>query len=120
MFFGAFLGGWEVILMLAVILTLFGAKSLPPLIKGLGQGIDEFRKAMDEVNRELRRAVRGATEEAEGTRDRFSIRLFVAQGFGLGLIPFAPGTFGSFLGLLWFAMLIATGNFWAYLAGAIE
>ncbi|HWN96080.1 MAG TPA: phosphatidylglycerophosphatase A, partial [Methylomirabilota bacterium] len=35
-------------------------------------------------------------------------------------IPFAPGTFGSLLGLVWFTMLVATGNFWAYLAGAIE
>ena len=121
MFLGAFIGGWEVILMLTVILILLGAKGLPPLIKGLGQGIGEFRKAMDEVNREIRRAVRGDTEESEGTRrDSFSIRLFVAQGFGVGRIPFAPGTFGSFLGLLWFAMLIATGSFWAYLAGAIE
>src|SRR6185503_8487516 len=46
--------------------------------------------------------------------------LWVAQGFGVGWVPLAPGTFGSLLGLVWFAMLVATGNFWAYLAGAIE
>jgi phosphatidylglycerophosphatase A len=50
---------------------------------------------------------------------RFSVRLFAAQGFGIGRIPFAPGTFGSALGLGWFVLLAATGNFWAYLAGAI-
>ena len=44
----------------------------------------------------------------------------MAQGFGIGRMPFAPGTFGSLLGLVWFAMLVATGNFWAYLAGCIE
>jgi phosphatidylglycerophosphatase A len=113
-------GGWEVILILAVILVLLGAKHLPPLAKGLGQGIDEFRKAMDEVNREMRRAFRKDTEESERPPNSFSIRLFVAQGLGVGRIPFAPGTFGSLLGLVWFAMLLATGNFWAYLAGAIE
>ena len=28
--------------------------------------------------------------------------LWLAQGFGVGRIPFAPGTFGSLVGLLWF------------------
>ena len=31
----AFLGGWEIILILAVVLILFGAKKLPELAKGL-------------------------------------------------------------------------------------
>ena len=43
--------------------------------------------------------------------------LWVAQGFGTGRIPFAPGTFGSLVGLLWFYVLIRTGNFWLYLFG---
>jgi phosphatidylglycerophosphatase A len=43
--------------------------------------------------------------------------LWVAQGFGLGRIPVAPGTFGSVAGLLWFLLLLRTGNLWLYLAG---
>ena len=43
--------------------------------------------------------------------------LWIAQGFGAGRIPFAPGTFGSLVGLLWFYLLLRAGNFWAYLAG---
>ena len=39
------LGGWEMILILAVVLLLFGARKLPELAKGLGQGIKEFKKA---------------------------------------------------------------------------
>ena len=39
------IGGWEIILILAVVLILFGAKKLPELAKGLGQGIKEFKKA---------------------------------------------------------------------------
>ena len=50
------LGGWEVILILAVVLILFGAKKLPELAKGLGQGIKEFKKASNEVTRELQSA----------------------------------------------------------------
>ena len=52
----AFLGGWEIILILAVVLILFGAKKLPELAKGLGQGIREFKKASTEVTSELQRA----------------------------------------------------------------
>lgn len=45
--------------------------------------------------------------------------LWIAQGFGVGRIPFAPGTFGSLLGLFWFALLLLTGNLWVFLAGMI-
>jgi phosphatidylglycerophosphatase A len=117
MLLGKFLGGWEVILILVIVLVLFGAKKLPELMRGLRQGLDEFRKATDEVTSEVRKAAR--VDEVEAGK-AFSISAFVAQGFGVGKIPFAPGTFGSLLGLLWLAMLLATGNFWAYLTGAIE
>ena len=30
----------------------------------------------------------------------FDLKLWVAQGFGIGRIPVAPGTFGSVLGML--------------------
>ena len=47
------LGGWEIILILAVVLILFGAKKLPELAKGLGSGIKEFKKATREVTDEI-------------------------------------------------------------------
>src|SRR3954454_1297092 len=46
-------------------------------------------------------------------------RLWIAQGFGVGKIPFGPGTFGSVLGLGWFALLLATGNLYLFLIGTI-
>jgi sec-independent protein translocase protein TatA len=49
-------GGWEVVLILAVVLLLFGAKRLPDLAKGLGTGIKEFKKATREVTDELQNA----------------------------------------------------------------
>jgi sec-independent protein translocase protein TatA len=55
-YLAAFLGGWEIVLILAVVLILFGAKKLPELAKGLGQGIKEFKKASNEVTSELTRA----------------------------------------------------------------
>ena len=50
------LGGWEVVLILAVVLILFGAKKLPELARGLGQGIKEFKKASNEITSEIQRA----------------------------------------------------------------
>lgn len=56
--FGLFnLGGGEIILILALVLILFGAKKLPELARGLGQGIREFKKATREVSDEVQNAV---------------------------------------------------------------
>ena len=50
-------GGGEIILILAVVLILFGAKKLPELAKGLGQGIREFKKGTDNASEGLREAI---------------------------------------------------------------
>ena len=47
------------------------------------------------------------------------MRLWIAQGFGIGRIPFAPGTFGSVLGLGWFALLLASGRVWVLATGTV-
>jgi sec-independent protein translocase protein TatA len=41
----AMLNGWEIVAILGVVLVMFGAKKLPELARGLGQGIKEFKKA---------------------------------------------------------------------------
>lgn len=46
------IGFQELILILLVLLIFFGAKKLPELAKGLGQGIKEFKKATSEINEE--------------------------------------------------------------------
>ena len=56
--FGLFnLGGGEIILILALVLILFGAKKLPELAKGLGTGIKEFKKATRDVTDEMASAM---------------------------------------------------------------
>src|SRR6266702_3148487 len=55
--FAGIVGGWEIILILAVVLILFGAKKLPELAKGLGQGIKEFKKATRDVTDEVTAAM---------------------------------------------------------------
>jgi len=55
--FAGMIGGWEMVVILAVVLMLFGAKKLPELAKGLGQGIKEFKKATREVTDEVTNAM---------------------------------------------------------------
>jgi len=39
------LGATEILLILLVIVLLFGGKKIPELMKGIGQGMKEFKKA---------------------------------------------------------------------------
>jgi len=50
--FGSF-GGGEILIIVLVVLLFFGAKRIPELARGIGQGINEFRKASDEIKKEL-------------------------------------------------------------------
>jgi sec-independent protein translocase protein TatA len=47
------LGTGEIILIILVVLLFFGAKKLPDLARGLGQGIREFKKAARDVKDEV-------------------------------------------------------------------
>ncbi len=40
-----FIGAQELIIILVVVLLLFGGKKIPELMKGLGQGVKEFKDA---------------------------------------------------------------------------
>ena len=46
----------QVVLILAIVLIMFGAKKIPELAKGLGKGINEFKKATREVTDEIQNA----------------------------------------------------------------
>ncbi|MFA0961521.1 twin-arginine translocase TatA/TatE family subunit [Roseivirga sp. BDSF3-8] len=47
------LGGWEVFLIIAVLVLLFGAKKIPELARGMGRGIREFKDATKEIKDEI-------------------------------------------------------------------
>jgi len=50
------LGTTEMLLILAVVILLFGAKKLPELARGMGKSIKEFKKASNEADEELEAA----------------------------------------------------------------
>jgi phosphatidylglycerophosphatase A len=45
------------------------------------------------------------------------MKLWIAQGFGVGRIPFAQGTFGSVVGLAWFALLLCARSWLVFALG---
>ena len=38
-------GPWQIIIIVALAVLLFGGKKIPELMRGIGQGISEFKKA---------------------------------------------------------------------------
>lgn len=50
--------GWpEIVGILIIVLVLFGAKKVPELMRGLGSGLKEFKKATRDVQDELQAAI---------------------------------------------------------------
>ena len=43
----------EILVIMLLVLILFGSKRLPEIARGLGKGMQEFKKAADDVKREL-------------------------------------------------------------------
>ncbi|HDJ34325.1 MAG TPA: twin-arginine translocase TatA/TatE family subunit [Bacteroidetes bacterium] len=39
------IGPWQIVLIVVILLLLFGGRKIPELMKGLGQGLKEFKKA---------------------------------------------------------------------------
>ncbi|NQY29006.1 MAG: twin-arginine translocase TatA/TatE family subunit [Flavobacteriaceae bacterium] len=53
--FLGFVGPWQWIVIGVVILLFFGGKKIPELMKGLGGGIKEFKKATKEEEEEAKK-----------------------------------------------------------------
>ncbi|HGZ70753.1 MAG TPA: twin-arginine translocase TatA/TatE family subunit [Nitratifractor sp.] len=55
-------GGWELFAIIMVVVLLFGGKKIPELAKGLGKGIKDFKKAVNEDEKEGDVAEKAKTE----------------------------------------------------------
>lgn len=42
------LGPWQIVLIVLVVILLFGGKKIPELMKGIGEGLKEFKKSSKE------------------------------------------------------------------------
>ena len=137
--FIAFGIGFEMVLILAVVLILFGARRWPDFRRGFREGASEFGKhfftigaetsarfgrpvadALTENNQTVEVQDPAALREVEKAKQKaFSMIVWIAQGFGIGRLKPGPGTWGSLLGLGWFAALLATGSTVWFVIGAV-
>jgi len=58
-------GGWELFAIILVIVLLFGGKKIPELAKGLGKGIKDFKKAVNEDDEPAEVAKKADAKEIE-------------------------------------------------------
>ncbi|WP_206734586.1 Sec-independent protein translocase subunit TatA/TatB [Ancylomarina salipaludis] len=49
-----FISGPEIFVVILVIVMLFGAKKIPELAQGLGKGMKEFKKATEDIKKEIK------------------------------------------------------------------
>lgn len=56
-------GGYEWILIVLIIVLLFGAKKIPELMKGLGSGVKEFKKAASTAEADNQKKIEEKKEE---------------------------------------------------------
>lgn len=50
------LGGWEILVIVLVIVLLFGSAKIPQLMRGVGSGINEFKKGLKEGEQDAAKA----------------------------------------------------------------
>lgn len=55
----------ELLIVLAIVVLLFGAKKIPDLAKGMGKGIKDFKKAIKDDEEEPKEIAKNDTEESE-------------------------------------------------------
>lgn len=58
--------GQDLLILLIIVLILFGAKRLPELARGLGQSVNEFKKAKEEFDKEVAKPSSTGTAPAPG------------------------------------------------------
>ena len=47
------LGPWQIALIVAAVLLLFGGKKIPELMRGIGKGMKEFKDAKKDISEEI-------------------------------------------------------------------
>ncbi len=59
------IGPWQVVLIVAIVLLLFGGKKIPELMKGLGKGMKEFKDASKGVESDDGKSDKDKTEKLD-------------------------------------------------------
>lgn len=65
-----FPSGIELVVIVLIVLLLFGAKKIPELARGLGQGISEFRKASTDIRKEIEKGTQDVEKDSTITKEK--------------------------------------------------
>ena len=75
-------GPWQILLVLAIILILFGGKKLPELAHSLGKSLNEFKKGKEEGEKPAAPAPAPASAPPQVTQQAASAKVSVSnRGF---------------------------------------
>jgi len=64
------LRGWQLIVIVLLILLLFGANRIPKLMKSLGKGVHSFKQGMEEAKREINKPIDKDDDEHPQAKDK--------------------------------------------------
>ena len=64
-----FISGQEIFIVMLVVLLLFGADKIPEVSKWLGKGMREFRKATDDIKKEINDQSKEITKDINKFKD---------------------------------------------------
>jgi len=70
-----FISGSEIFIILVVVLVLFGAKKIPELAKGLGKGMHEFKKATEDIKKEINESSNDIRKDINEMKDNIKDNL---------------------------------------------
>lgn len=59
------LGASEIIIIALIILLLFGGKKIPELMKGIGKGVSNFKKGLNDIEDEIKKPVDEPTKKED-------------------------------------------------------
>lgn len=51
-----FIGTWELIIIVFIIVLIFGGKKIPELMKGVGKGVKSFKQGLNEIDEQVNQA----------------------------------------------------------------
>jgi len=77
------LGPLEIMIIVGILVFLFGAKKIPELARGMGLGIKEFKKGLEEGESILKEAAEGTDDKSEKKEEKKPDDMpEVPEGFG--------------------------------------